>query len=107
MRTRSRSEKDNYLFLGSITSKVPAKEEKASKEHEAGTRRQQITLIFKIVMAITPGETFQLHSRVLLSSGANCAKDIFVRVITFVRNLITFVFFFYARFIIFFIEPLI
>lgn len=33
MRTRSRSEKDNYLFLGSITPKVPVKEEKASKEH--------------------------------------------------------------------------
>lgn len=58
MRARSRSEKDNYLFLGSITPKVLAKEEKARKEHEAGTRRQQITLIFKIVMAITPVKLF-------------------------------------------------
>jgi hypothetical protein len=33
VRARSRSETDNYLFLGSITPKVPTKEEKATKEH--------------------------------------------------------------------------
>lgn len=78
MRTRSRSEKDNYLFLGSITFKVRLKRKKLVRS-TAGTRRQQITLIFKIVMAITPVKLFS--SRVLLS-GANCANDIFARVIT-------------------------
>lgn len=51
---------DNYLFLGSITPKVLAKEEKASKEHGRHERRQQIALIFKIVIVAISGQTFQL-----------------------------------------------
>lgn len=100
MRTRSRSEKDNYLFLGSITPKVPAKEEKARKQREAGTRRQQITLIFKIVIAITPLKLFSCTLACAFKQLRKLCERYFRSCYNVYTSLITFVslFFFKARF---------
>jgi len=75
MRTRNRSEKDNYLFLGSITPKVPAKEEKASKKqgrHEKAANHFN----FQNRYGDNPRRNFSAALACAFNS-ANCAKDIF------------------------------
>jgi len=80
-------------FLALLHLKYQLKRKKLVRS-TAGTRRQQITLIFKIVMAITPMKTFQVYSRVLLSD-TNCAKDIFACIITCIHKLNNIRFFFF------------
>jgi len=75
MRTRNRSEKDNYLFLGSITPKVPAKEEKASKEQG---RHEKVANHFNFQNRYgdNPRRNFSAALACAFNS-ANCVKYIF------------------------------
>lgn len=77
MRARNRSERRIIIYFSALLHLKYQLKRKKLVRSTTGTRRQQITLIFKIVIAVTPMKVFNCSRVKLLSSGTNCTKDFF------------------------------